>query len=397
MKKSLRVFARSFFLLVLTISFLFSFHSQVFSLSEEECRRLQEENIDQGINCWQELLAETGSRKKTLESEITKFDSQIALTSARISQSLVQIEVLEEEITQLESKIELLDYSLDEISRLLIQRIKETYKQQKIDPLFLFFSSSSFSHFISRYEYFRAVQVHDKKLLFQMEMARTNYGQQKELKEEKQAEVERLKELLEKEKVNLSQQKIEKEHLLEVTENNEKTYQQLLAAAQAEKEALEKTMAQGLALLKDGSPINEGEMIAIMGNTGAPCCSTGIHLHLEIRKNGSPQNPADYLKNTDILWDNSPDSSFSFNGSWSWPVDNPRITQGYGMTYWARLGWYGGGPHNGIDIVNDSHLIKAPKGGTLYQGETNCGSGCPIKYVAIDHGEELISWYWHVQ
>ena len=94
-----------------------------------------------------------------------------------------------------------------------------------------------------------------------MEMARANYGQQKELKEEKQAEVERLKEFLEKEKVNLSQQKIEKEHLLEVTENNEKTYQQLLAAAQAEKEALEKTeKLEQLRVIENGFAILVGKV-----------------------------------------------------------------------------------------------------------------------------------------
>lgn len=393
MKKQLK----KIFLVLVGVLLLFFFlapHHSVLSVTEEECEQKQGEDK---IACLESLLGEVGTKKLTLQSEVDKFNTSIALTIAKITQTVAQINELEKEIAGLSTKIGRLDISLDQLSEILVRRIAETYKKGKIDSLALLLSSNNFSEFVGRYKYLRVIQLHDRKLMMQMETVRTNYSDQRTVKEEKQEELEAAKNKLESQKALLAQQKADKENLLKITQNDEKRFQSLLAAARAEQEAMLSVMRQALALLKDGSPIGKGEEIALMGNSGSPCCSTGTHLHFEIRKDGVAQDPASYLKSRDVVWDNTPDGPFSFSGDWDWPMDNPRITQGFGMTHYARIGYYSGSIHTGVDIVGSPVIIRAPHDGTLYKGGTGCGGGCPINYVAIDRGDGLISWYWHVQ
>lgn len=396
MKKNLLWRFASVFLVLIISIFL---AQKVFAITESECNNSWKEHTDECIVLWEGLRDQETKKVISYKTELVKINTSIAITTARIFATIKEIENLEKEIASLNSKIGQLDISLDQISEILAKRIAQTYKVGQIDFLSLFLSSNNFSEFITRFKYLKVVQLHDRSLMVQMETARTNFADQKTLKEQKQKELDAAKKKNESLKVVLAQQKKEKESLLKEGEKRIRDIQQHINQALAEQEAMLSVIRNATALLKNGSPISKGAEIALMGNTGAPCCSWGGgHLHFEITKDGVSQDPSSYLRQRDVIWDNSPDGPFSFTGDWDWPLDNPRITQGFGMTYYARNGYYGGKPHTGIDIVGSPIVIRAPRDGTLYKGSSKCGKGgCPINYVAIDHGGGLISWYWHVQ
>ncbi len=230
------------------------------------------------------------------------------------------------------------------------------------------------------------------------ESQRLVFDEQKQLKEKKQNELAVKKAQLSKQQDQLKKQKADQQFLLKQTQNDEARYQSELAKTLSELQAIQSILA-GQGNETKVRTVQEGDMIASI-ISGASACSTGTHLHFEVSRGGAMANPAEFLRSADITWNNQPDGSFGFNGSWRWPLSDPaRITQGYGMTYYAAVKRsYGGAPHTGIDMLskNGDLGVKAVKPGTLYRGSIKCGGGL-LRYVRVEHsGENISTYYLHV-
>lgn len=364
-------------------------------VSDEEIKKLQDQ-----IKEYEQKITDLQGQSKTLSSQIAIMDSQIKLTELRINETRQIIGSLLKDIDLLKSKITHLENDINLTTRALLKRIIATYQVGRIETWQVFLASDNVSSFLTRLSYLKVVQMSDKKNVYAAEQAKTDYANQKNILEEKQKEEESLKAKLEGYTQQLDNEKKAKQSLLEVTKNDEKKYQELLAKARAEYEAIQGIFAgKGSEIL--AGDIKEGEKIASV-IVGASACSTGTHLHFEVVENNAHQNPANYLSSKDIEWDLCGwfgcDGPFGFSGSWQWPINNkPRITQGYGMTaYASRTGAYGGGPHTGIDMVSDDMTVKAVKDGALYRGSIACG-GKRLYYVRMRHKENGIdTLYLHV-
>jgi len=361
---------------------------------------------DEKIQCLTDLMAEYENKieelqgkQKTLATTIGVLDGQIVLTQTQIIKTEQEIDFLQEEIDKLSVKIGKLSEIVVGVSTLLSSRIEETYKRSFLPQVYLIFSSSGFSDFVSRLKYLKMVQKHDREVLFELEQAKQNYDAQKDLKEEKQEELKVLQERLENQRVLLAQQKASKQELLQVTKNDEEKFQDLLAKAQAEFAAIQSILA-GKGDEVKVSEVGQGEKIASI-ISGVSACSTGTHLHFEVAKSGGNINPASMLKATDVDWDlcgwYGCDQPFGFSGSWNWPINGkPRITQGYGMTAYARSGAYGGNPHTGLDMVSGDMSVKSVQPGVLYRGSIACGGGT-LRYVKVDHKDsDIDTYYLHI-
>ena len=358
---------------------------RLFSLSEVGAQSPEDQrlnNLNQQIEQYQNDIERLKKQANTLSNQIAQFNTQIVLTSLEIAKKEEQILILTGRIVQLSD-------SLDSLYEAFSNRAVETYKMARVgDSFMILISAPDLSKAISRFHYLKRIQEEDRKLFNRLEEAQDDYKEEKGEQEELQFELEEQKQVLDR-------QKVAKAHILQVTRNDERRYQQLLVEAIAEKEAIEAALVSGVEV----GPVKQGDPIALVGNSGYPGCSTGTHLHFEVRKNGSWVDPNAYLQPKTVLNEQDGERNVSLgSGSWPWPVqDTVRLTQFYGNTPFSWRYSYSGGIHTGLDMLSTSSaIISAPADGTLYKSSQSCGSSV-INIAYIDHGNDLISLYLHVQ
>ncbi len=351
--------------------------------------------VDSRIVELQNKIRELQNEENSLAKQIQLLDSNISLTTLKIGNIQSAIGKLSKEIDELVGEIDRIEELLTRRSELVLRRIPATYKRQVAPKFGIILLGQNVSDLLSRVKYLASVQEQDAQLLFQLKATQNHYGERKNLREEKLKEQQELQRQLEAENRRLASQKREKQILLNETRSSEATYQKLLAQALAEKQALDRALLEAVKV----GPVSTGDPIAIVGNTGFPGCSTGAHLHFEVRKNNVWVDPSGYLSSKTVIDEQSGGNNTLGSGGWPWPLaDTIRLTQRFGQTPYSWRYSYSGGIHTGFDMVSTtSDIIRAPKEGTLYSSSQSCGSSSIIKIKYIDHGDGILSFYLHVQ
>ncbi len=364
-------------IIFLSIPLLFLVFVFTPDVKAEECNG----SVEERIACYTSNITKLQISGKTLSSQISQFDAQIKLTTLKIQKT-------EEEIALLSGRITQIDGSLNSLTKAFSERAVETYKMARVgDPVLMLVSSDNLNEAFDRFSYLKKIQDGDRNLLDRLQKAQETYVSEKTDQEDLQKQLE-----LQKKQINT--QKLAKKTLLDQTKNDEKKYQLLLSQAQAEKAAIERAL---VSCIKVG-PVKAGDPIALVGNSGYPSCSTGKHLHFEVRKDNNWVDPGSYLQSKSINDEEKGGNSNIGTGSWQWPIQDPiRLTQHFGHTPWSWVYKYSGGIHTGLDMVSQtSDVIKAPADGNLYKSTEKCGSST-INIVYIEHGSGVISFYLHVQ
>lgn len=360
-------------------------------LAETQEEKLQK--LAREIEQYQKELERLKSQASTLSNQIAQYDAQIRLTTLKIAQT-------EEKINLLGGRISQLQTSLNTLNNAFVSRVVRTYKMSKLsEPLLMILLSDDVSSAVVSYHYLKKIQEADRDLLVRLTKAQEIYKEQK-------INQEKLQEELEQQKMNLNAQKKAKANLLEQTRNDEKRYQQLLAAARSEFEAIQAIIA-GKGEEVEVGKVSKSERIASVIQ-GASCNSGGEHLHFIVKIGNNTQNPFNYLKGgvdyqncSGSSCDSSDGDPFNPSGSWDWPI-SPRIrfTQGYGSTWAIRNTWVGNiyKFHNGIDIRSESSPeVRAVEAGTLFRGSYTGYNGCRLRYVRVDHdNSDIETLYLHV-
>ncbi len=280
---------------------------------------------------------------KTLEATEKKINADIKLTEKNIQTTELDIETLILEIKIKEKSIGKNSIAIGETMR----EIDETDKLSLVETLLSF---KSISDFMNNTENLFRFQNSLQDKLAENKEAKAELEKDKANAEFKKKELQSLIDELADKKTILQSNKKEQNKLLADTKSKESTYKTMLSEKQKLNDALNDELAQ-----------YESQLKFALDKTSIP-------------KSGS--------------------------GVLSWPLDKVFITQGFGMTDFAKSGAYNGKAHNGVDFRATIGTKIKSAGSGIIKGVGDTDVVCPGaswgKWVLIDHGNGLSTIYGHM-
>lgn len=305
-------------------------------------------------------------RASNIQDAINKMQSRINDLRSSIAKNKQKSAKLKNEIIKAEAE-------LDKQRDVLGQNIRKMYVEDEISTFEMLATSKDLSDFMDKQQYRSVVS---SEISEQLEVIK---ALKKELAS-KRKQVDALIKQDEESKEEIAAQKAEQNRLLALNKAEQSNFNKKIKANNAKIDELRKAQAELAAALSAQSYkvapagyVSAGDVVGTVGNSGL---STGAHLHLEMRINGSVTNPAPYIRQQ--------------------PVLPTIVNQAYGR--WDPI--YISGRHPGIDYAPGNGAIRAIDGGMLYRGCSNALLGTstnPYGYVAIvDHGGGKTSVYAHM-
>lgn len=225
MRNTLRYLVGVLASVLLVFIFFTVVHAQSCS-NEADCKKLIQE--------YEQKLVGIREQKNTLSSQIDFADTQIYIATLRIQDTERKITQTADEIENLKGRITTLNSSLDYLTKLLLEKIVESYKRREAPLFSMFIDPDNASLMVNRLKYAKAAEENDRRLAFQVQQAKLNFEQQRDQRKVKQAELANLQAVLEDQKSALDSQRVQKQKLLNDTQSDEFTYQRLLSLAQAQ-------------------------------------------------------------------------------------------------------------------------------------------------------------------
>lgn len=311
--------------------------------------------IEKDIARYEKELQTVGGERKTLENAIAQLNitrqkllSDITLTQKKIEQTGYSIEQLASAIQEQEQKIQ----KNNSVIGTALQTMQESDNESLVE---IILGTNSLTDMWTEFDQLEQIQITLRDELEQLRTLKADLSDKKELEQKEHDSLSAYKSKLDGQKKVIEVNKQQKDQLLSTTKNKETEYQKLLEekrlAAQKFESELQDYEAQ-LQYAQDPSKL--------------------------------PQ------KGSSVL---------------AWPVEIPVITQGFGLTSFAKSGAYGykdgqPNPHRGIDFkASVGTPLLATAAGTVRDAvNMDAVPGCYSygRWVLIDHDNGLSTLYAHM-
>lgn len=352
------------------------------------------DSLVQKKNEQQKQLQAVRAEKTQKEKKVTDLEAAIQNADLQIKSTIVAMQKADQDIAASDKSIKDSQSQIKEIEQEM-QPLRESLKKilpiyheiSEKTPLGILLSADSISAATDEIQSYNQLS---QNLASSVESLNNQTQKLNKVRDNLKAEKEynqKLKEQKAIQKKGLEAEKTYKAQLVDQTKTDIANLEQQELDLSKKEQEVEEQINQFLAEYKasnstQGQKVKKGDIIGYQGSTGFV---TGSHLHLTTFIDGNLkkyQNPYTHLNEKHIIY----------------PLDNFRVTQGFGCTPFAKCGNprgpYGGGPHNGIDIANYLGApVRAAADGTIIMNKYFGSYG---NAIIIDHGNNLYTLYGHL-
>ncbi len=306
--------------------------------------------LDKEIAQYQAELDAIGTKKKTLQNDLSQLNLLLKKSAASITATKSKISSTQLQIKQLSQGIAVKQDSINTDAAGLAESFRQLYQSDTASLIVQVLSSKDFSAIWREVDSHKSLETAVSAQMTQLSAEKQSLTDVKKKTEEKRAELLSQQNTLLAQQGSLNAQKKAQADLLAQTKSQESTYQQILNEKIAGKASFE-------AALNDLK--------------------------------------AQYLQNVDPSQILTPRK-----GVFHWPLDKIRITQTFGQSSFALSGAYNGKGHNGVDFGAPLGTpVKAVLSGVVWAtGNTDLYKGCYSagKWIMIKHPNGLSTLYGHL-
>ena len=331
----------------------------VFAVTQSEINKQKNEanQVSEQIEDVKEQQEEVAAKKSEAQKQVDTLNTQINSYENEIDKLEAQIDNANSKLKEAEKQLKENQEQYDEQQKLLEQRLVATYEAGETSFLDVILNSKGLVDMISNYYLVSEIVEHDTELLEEIEA--------------KKQQIEKSKQEIEDSKKTLVTAKANKESVatqLKTTQQEKNKYVKELTQEEAK---LEKELSE----LKNHESSISSKIKKMQAAYDAEIAAKK-KAEAAKKSSGSSSNSSSSNKSS---------SSYGFG----WPVANPVIGTGYGVSgrYWSS------GYHTGLDFrASSGTAVYSIGDGQVFDTGYNSAYG---NYVEIYHGNNVYSFYAH--
>ena len=313
--------------------------------------RKQIEELTKQSEQYKNNITKSQKQADSLKRQIDILTNQVSNLEIQITITGKQIDATELDLDGTNAEIFKTVNNINDNEKVMAEIINSIYQRENQSLLATLLKNPRLSDFMNEYQQSQNINQKLTGLVVELKTEKALLEEQKQKLEEKKNELETLNQKRTSQKIALDGTKQSKSSLLTTTRGQEARYQQLLTEVEKKKEAFFDELKS-----LENDAIKSGAFIVHVTATSIPPKGTKI---------------------------------------FQWPYEDYRITQGYGMTTYAKRGAYGGSPHNGVDIASGfGSPINPVTAGKILASGFNAGFG---NWVAVLHDGGIVSVYAHMR